>query len=206
MIALIGLPCAAKIVATAQPLVATLFGAQWQVTVELTRGLGIYALSSILMANQDPVLLALGRSRLVSMLIALGVAMLAPAFVLGYRLGELGGAVIAVSAVNVVLWVVRLTVTLRVVEVAPLELLRPTWRAMIGTMVMVTLMWPLADGLAARDLAPAINLLACVVAGALAYLFVVGSPWMLVGRPLGPEHTVCSFLLRRRSRHAGGSQ
>jgi lipopolysaccharide exporter len=204
LIGLFGLPCAAGIVASAEPLVATLLGPQWGPTVDLIRVLGVYALTSIAMANQGPILLAMGHSRLLTLLMALGVLLLVPSFIAGVLIYGLAGAVIATSAVNVVLFAVSLGVTARVVGVAPVAVFRVTWRAMLAAGVMGVSVWILADYLGARHAAPVLNLLVCVISGAIVYLAVLAGLWITGGRAAGPEQSAYAYFVQRLPRRAGG--
>ena len=192
VIVLIGLPLAAGIGLTAEPLVRVLLGARWLEAVPLVQILAVYGIASVGFANQGPVLLALGHARLASLLLGLGVALLIPAVAwAGLRFGVQGGAW-ALGVVNVLLLATGLTATLRVLGVTFGQVLSQIWRSVAATALMAVAVS--AVQLSLHGLPALLQLAACVAAGAVSYAAALLVLWWLSGRDPGPERALLGYL------------
>lgn len=195
VILFVGLPAATGLALVADPLVRLLLGAKWLAAVPLIEVLAWYAVASIAIANQSPLLVALGHVRTNTAIAAVGACLLLPALIAGtLHHGALGGAV-AVSAVNWTMLVLSLAVTLRRLGMSPWTLLRHVWRVLVANTVMALAVHATAGVLA--DGPPAVGLLGCVAAGAVVYPGVCLGLWYLCGRPEGPERASVDLALRR---------
>ena len=196
LIVFFGLPCAVGIGLVSEPLVHILLGAQWVDAIVLIKVLAWYAVASVGIANQGPMLISLGHVKTSTAIIAIGVLLLVPAFAWGaQKYGVYGGAV-AASVVNVAMLAISLSVTLRYLRMSPWALIAGTWRAVVATALMYIVVTYALD--LARDAVPLLGLLVGVVSGALTYIVAVLGLWILTGKADGPEHATVRLLARAR--------
>ena len=198
LIMLLSAPLAVGVGLVADPLVRVLLGDKWLDAIPLMRVLVLYGVASIGLANQAPVLAALGHTRLMSTLLAAGVAILLPAVIWATHAYGALGAAYAVGVANFLLFAAGLVATLRVLEISLLEPLRQTWRVALATLAMAAVVLALQSALAEAGSPALVVLLACVVSGALVYAAVVLGLWRLGGCADGAERTTIDYLRRAR--------
>ncbi len=197
VILLIGFPVAAGIGLVAEPLVWVLLGENWIEAIPLIRILAIYGLASVAMANQVPLFIALGRTRLLAILTGLGVVMLVPCFIWASSSYGLVGGAWALSLVNIVLFAVSLSVTLAILRCPLMNAVVQIWRTLVATLAMAVAvvatlsLMPATEGWA--NLAP---LAASVGSGALVYSATLLTLWYFFGKHQGPERRVLEFIKR----------
>jgi lipopolysaccharide exporter len=156
--------------------------------------LAIYGVSSVAMANQGPLLIALGHARVVAVLLGLGLVMLVPGFIwASMHYGVLGGAW-AVSITNVLLFLISLVVTLRLVGISFLDSVRQFWRSLIGALTMTIALRYVLSELQAVDLSSIVVLLTGVILGAIVYMSTVFILWFVASSRGGPERLLITFL------------
>jgi O-antigen/teichoic acid export membrane protein len=196
LIVLIGLPCAIGIALLADPIVRLLLGPQWLGSITLIQVLSVYALSAVAMANQGPLLLALGHARATATLLALGVVILYPScFWATWKYGVSGGAV-AVGATNLLVLMASLRLSLRLLDASPGDFFRLTWRSMVAAGVMTIAVvatlslvegwWPIAI------------VAATVPAGAVSYALSAYLLWRWCASPAGGERILIEFVADER--------
>lgn len=199
LILLIGMPVAAGVGVTADPLVRVMLGEKWLDAIPLVQILTLYGIATIGMANQMPLLLALGHTRLTSGLTAAAALLLLPAFYWGSSNYGVAGGALAAGIVNLLFFSCSLAATMRVLALPFGAVLAVTWRILIATAGMVGAVLWLQTILTGAGWPPALILLADVVAGAMSYVGITLVLWMLSSKPAGPERTLLEFVQQRRS-------
>ncbi len=197
LVLLIGFPCAAGIGLTADPVVRVLLGEKWLESIPLIQILVVYGLASVALANQGPILLALGYTRLLTALTAIGLAIIVPAFTWASTRFGLSGGAWAVGVTHMAMQSLTLAMTLRVLHIPARDVLRDTWRIAAATSVMTLSVLAVQAGLEDVEDGPVAMLAMSVVTGAIAYAATVLALWHFCGRPKGPEHLVVAFVRER---------
>lgn len=188
LIAFITLPIGAAIVALSDLVVGILLGPHWREASPLIATLAVYGVLQSLQANGGAVLLALGRFKAISMLLAIHCAVLLPALVFGaYQGGALGGA-IATSAVGIVMAPINLLQVFVHIELPFGEFVRAVWRPVIASVLVALLLAWLEQVWRAPGIASNLTLaVVAAVLGGAAYVASILALWMLSGRPSGTE-------------------
>lgn len=192
------LPMAAGIIAVSEEIVAVMLGPHWTGAAVLLRILAVGGGLAVMTANIHYVYLALGNTRLSTILAAVGlVAMVALAPTGGALFGVngVGAAYVATTALGIPLNYFMLR---RLIGIRFLDLWRRVWRclaAAIGMLAVIALALPMTQP---SDIAAATSMLALKVAlGAASYTLILGGLWALSGRPDGPERFVIGVAARR---------
>jgi len=197
IIMLIGMPCAAGVGLVSDPLVRALLGEKWLETIPLIQILAVYGMASVGMANQSPLLISLGHARIMTQLIALGFIILLPAFTLAtIEYGVLGGAW-AVGLTNVLLFVIGIFVTLRKIDLPVQAVHTRIWRTVLATIAMAFVVISIQALQVVQAWWAIVELLVCIAAGGVTYVFSVLALWYGTGRPEGPETIAMDFLFHR---------
>lgn len=197
LIMLVGVPCAVGISLVAGPLVRVMLGEKWIGSIPLMQVLAIYGISSIGMANQWPVLIALGKTRVTSAVLAIGVGMLVPSFwFAAERYGALGGTY-ALGITHCMFFLVGTIAVRRYLQFRWSAVLAVTWRMLLSTLALSMAVFWIQRLLAARSYPDAVVLLVCVFAGAVVYVGSNGLLWLLSGRGAGPERAIFDYATDR---------
>lgn len=188
LIAFITIPIGVAIVALSELVVALLLGPNWSAAAPLMSCLAIYGVTQCLQANGGAVMVALGRLKAISVILAIHCAALVPALIYGaYQGGALGGA-IATLAVGVILTPVNLAQVFARIELGFGTFMVTVWRPLAAAAVLFVLLRWLVSALPATDLGSRLTLAAASAgAGTAVYLGAVWLLWMASGRPEGPE-------------------
>ena len=202
MIWLISLPMCAGTIATATEIVRLFLGPQWQDAVAVLRWLTLGTAFNVLVANTHYVYWALGHSRIVAVLSALGAAVIVPmTIVLSHLTGYLGVAV-AYAVTAAVLVPVNFAWLRRCAGIRFGSLWARTWRVTLAASVMlVVLDFGLPRPASETAAAAALMLFIKVVLGAALYGAALAAMWLLAGKPEGPERHALQIVLQwwRRS-------
>lgn len=194
---LFGVPAAAGIGLVADPLVRIALGEQWLEAIPLIQALSIYSIASVGFANQGPCLIAMGRLRLLSTMLGLGVLVLVPSFIWAtQRYGVFGGAV-ALGLTNSVLFLAGLMATLKVLGLGVGEAWQRMWRTVISTLTMAVVLIALQPGIAIQGWWTVTELLFLIVLGTTLYLVTIAILWRLSGYPGGAERMAIDFIRLR---------
>jgi O-antigen/teichoic acid export membrane protein len=204
----IALPIAAGIGLVADPMVRVVLGEKWLQSIPLIQVLVVYGMASIATVGVAPLLLALGRPRLLARFSTLSIAILIPSMVFGIYQAQALGAALAVSFTSLVLLVVRLSVASRAVNVTWFDILGGIRRTLIATAGMAAIV------LGARALVPhtgtlgssVVELVLSVSCGAIVYLGVHLGLWRLAGCPDGPEPRILAAVRRGLGRHTANTK
>jgi O-antigen/teichoic acid export membrane protein len=192
IIALIGIPAALGISATADNLIPVLLGPKWLSAVPVVQLLGIAGSVSILAFSIDSVCIAVGKPQLLTLANGIYVAILLPLiFILTPQFGSIGAAWAFVIAAIVGL-PLQLLIVLRVLESGFGNFLAVIWRPALAAAVMYQLVTFISIwfGDAADLAAHVVQLGVSIIAGAGCYIVVVLVLWQLSGRSGGAEMAV----------------
>lgn len=193
---LVGIPCTVGIGLTSDPLVRVILGEKWLEAVPLVKILALYGLATMGLANQGPLLVALGRTKLYSLLTVLGVAIMLPCFAWGtWRYGVVGGAWGAVVA-SVCLFGFSLVVTLRAIEVRIAQVIQQTWRTVVATMVMTASILIAQMQIDVCGYWSIVELAVYLLIGVLSFTATMILLWRLGCWGPGPERLVVDFARR----------
>ncbi|HLZ78904.1 MAG TPA: oligosaccharide flippase family protein, partial [Sphingomonas sp.] len=176
LIMLVALPCYVGLAATAEPLVLTAMGTQWQGVVPLVRLLAFAMPFVTLHVLYPPATNALGQPRIGAMSAGAGAVLLPGAFTLGVQFGPVGMAAA---------WLVAMPILVSFSSSLSLPVIGLSWRGLAGAIVPA-LVAALGMGAAVTGLdrllppmAPAVRLMTLVSFGILSY----GALVMVVARP-----------------------
>ncbi|GEM_PF-219590 len=196
IILLIGMPCSLGTGLVAEPLVRVLLGDKWLETIPLVQILVLYGLSSVAMANLSPLLLSLGRTRLISRLYGLGVLILLPGFLWANLHAGISGGAWALGICNSLLFLISLMATLRVLKLSVKPLIKGIWRIVIASMSMLLIVLAAQQTLM-QNLAPIIQLFCYALLGCLAYIASLLLLWRLCHYPDGAEKIVIEYINKK---------
>jgi lipopolysaccharide exporter len=200
-IALLGIPAAMGVVATAKFMVPTLLGQKWLDAVPLVQLLGVFGLTQILQANIYSVYLAIGKPRLqvVIHFIQL-VALVTGLILLTPTQGAMGAAKAALLAAATVL-PVNLAIAFRQLGVRTVQFLASIWRPLLCAGIMlaaIRLLFPLDVPTSTKT--AAYYLVSAVIFGAATYVVTLFSLWWLVGKPWSAERWLLGRALSAMER------
>ena len=191
--ALLTIPAGIGIALVAGPLVAAAFGERWLAAVPVVRILGCAGVVAVF-GNIAMVLLGThGALRPIFQATVLGLlGRFGLLLALLPRFGLTGGA--AALAIAMVAEQVLLTgFALRRFPLAARDVLGLVWRPLLAAGAMAALLAASLHVVASQS--PA-DLLPAMLAGACAYVAVLGAAWLLAGRPAGPERDLLDAARR----------
>jgi len=194
IILLVGLPAAAGLGVVADPLVRVALGEQWLESIPILQALAIYGMASVGSANVGPVLIALGRTRLIAVVNGVGFLLLVPPFTWAFTRHGVFGAALTVGIVNAILLLITIGMTLRALELSAYPLIKDGWRTVLSTAMMATAVVAIQNLLRSTDASSFIILASSVATGVIAYGAVALLLWLACGKPEGPEQTVSSYV------------
>ncbi len=183
LILLIGLPIAIGISLVADPLIGLLLGDRWLEAIPLLKILVVYAIASICIANQGPLLIALGETRLLSNLYGLGVMLQIPAVLIAIEYSGVIGVAWAVSSIHMLIFLISIWKTLNRIELSVKQFVGEVWRVVASTALMATCVWQISILAQEYAFSHAIKLLIMVPAGILIYGLSVVLLWWVVQQP-----------------------
>jgi O-antigen/teichoic acid export membrane protein len=203
--ALAFVPATVGIAAIAEPLVHTLLGAKWTAVIPAIPILAFAGLLSAFQSNAGYVFMAAGKNAVATRFLAIQLAVLVPAMLVGVRWdGLVGAAWAALTAAAAVLPAAYLAIN-RELGVTLREYGRALWRPAAASIAMFVVLGLWQRQLDAMGLGNAylLWLLTSVALGALVYIALLMALWWLAGRPVGPESAVLSTIVARLRRRGG---
>lgn len=199
LILLLGLPIAAGLGLVAEPLVWVVLGNKWLEAIPLLQVLAFYGASSICIANQGPLLIALGYTKFLSNLYGIGLLLQLPiAIWAALKWGALGVAY-AVASIHFLLFIISLVVTLRCLNLRLFKVIGDTWKIWFALVAMALFVLLIQQSLS-QQVGPILMLLFSVAAGVLGYCCSILLLWWLSDNRDGPDHMVVMFILSKLSR------
>ena len=193
---LIGLPVAAGIGLTADPLVRVLLGEKWLDSIPIIQVLTIHGFLSVISAGSGPVYLALGKPQLLTVIFVVGLIVMLPLLVWSVGWAGAYGAAWAIVTAMAIAVVVDLFLVLRLLRLPVVQLAKSSWRPTLSAAAMAFVVigiqnaWPETQELPLL----ATKLAAAVAAGAVTYVGVQLMVWRTLGKPDGAEKHVLAAL------------
>jgi PST family polysaccharide transporter len=194
VVVFIAIPAAIGIGAVAEPLVRTMLGDKWIDAVPVIQVLSLASAVAALSSNNVAAYLALGRPRLLTLVVSIRLCILVPtAIVLTRALGLLGAAFAELIA-SLMLLGVSLPLLFNRLGLSYLPFISRIWRPTVASGLMAAAVHLVLQSMPSESgVRSAIALLAGVVVGVLSYSLAVLLLWQASGRPEGAE----AILIRR---------
>ena len=191
----ISLPMAAGTIAVAPELIRLLLGNKWIDAVPVLRSLALSTAFTVMTANTHYVYWALGRTRLVALLSAIGAClMIVTTLICTPILGHLGVAAALVIS-SAILVPMNFSLLNRYTHISFFALWSKVWRAVISSLTMLLVLFVIFRDIDSTQTGQVIGLLlAKFFLGVLLYALLNFSMWFLVGKPEGPEMRLLAFF------------
>jgi O-antigen/teichoic acid export membrane protein len=196
---MVGFPAAVGIFAIAHLFVPTVLGEQWQHIVPLVKWFALASLMMMGMSGTQNVLIALARMKWSTAIIAFKLILMV-IFLLWLLpiygvLGVAYAAVLSMLCVLVLCYIaLRVNIRLGLRRAATL-IYKPAMSSMV-MLIMLQALFP-RHWVESGVLIQVLQLTGAVVSGAICYCLVLGSLWLLVSRPEGPELTLLRLIHNR---------
>lgn len=194
VIAIAVVPAGAGISAMAELVVKLALGPKWLEAIPLMSVLAFYGVIQAVLSNMSAMLIALGRVRLMVVILAINVTLLLPALLIGARESGALGAATGTLLATIAMIPINVTLVLRSVDIPFRELWQTVWRPfaaaaiMYGLVDMMMRAWQVDTyiGMVQKSVVIA-------VAGAVVYALTVLLLWRLASCPDSAEE----YLLRK---------
>jgi lipopolysaccharide exporter len=197
LIWMVSLPMCAGIAAVAPEAVALLLGPRWADAETIVRLLALGTVFTVLTANTHYVYWALGHTRIVAIISAVGAVAVIPVTVLCAHFAGYKGVALAYAVTNAFLVPVNFAMLWRLVGVKFTDLLIHTWRVSAAALGMLAVLYFTFPGSAHEIASGAAILLAVKVSiGVTFYVAMTALLWWVAGRPDGPERWVVQLVLQ----------
>jgi lipopolysaccharide exporter len=209
LIWMVSLPMCAGIAAVAPEAVALLLGPRWADAETIVRLLALGTVFTVLTANTHYVYWALGHTRIVAIISAVGAVAVIPVTILCSHFAGYKGVALAYVVTNAILVPVNFAMLWRLVGVKFTDLLIHTWRVSAAAFGMLAVLYFTFPGSAHEIASGAAILLAVkVLIGVTIYVTTTALLWWAAGKPDGPERWVVQLVLQwlhaRRAMRQGG--
>jgi O-antigen/teichoic acid export membrane protein len=197
LIWMVSLPMCAGIAAVAPEAVALLLGPRWADADTVVRLLALGTVFTVLTANTHYVYWALGHTRIVAIISAVGAAIVVPVTMLCSHFAGYKGVALAYAVTNALLVPVNFAMLRRLAGVKFTDLLIHAWRVSVATIAMLAVLYfgfpqpvhAIAPGGAAMLLAAKVSI------GVTVYIGTTTLLWWVAGRPDGPERLALEMWL-----------
>jgi lipopolysaccharide exporter len=188
LIWMVSLPMCAGIAAVAPEAVVLILGPRWADAETIIRLLALGTVFTVLTANTHYVYWALGHSRIVAGISAVGAVAVIPVTILCSHFAGYKGVAIAYAVTNAFLVPVNFAMMWRLVGVKFTDLLIHTWRVSAAAIAMLAALYFTFPGSVHEIASGAALLLAIkVTIGVIIYIATTTLLWWAAGRPDGPE-------------------
>ena len=199
LIMMFAAPVAIGLGLVADPLVRLFLGDKWLGAIPVLQVLSIFGLLQVSTGNIAPVLLALGRPRIVLAVTAITVGIGIPLTLFATLHWGITGTIWSLVATNFVAAIIWLVLTVRVMNLSPGDLFVAVWRTLIALCAMVLIVSlvsaSFANGAGGKSLP--LSLVSQIVAGALSYIGVHLCLWRFCGSPDGAERLVLDAAMEK---------
>jgi lipopolysaccharide exporter len=191
LIWLVGLPAALGIGACARELIAVLLGRQWADSAALLQVLAAAGVVAVMAGNTQYVYWALGRSRFVMVLELVATAAFIVLTLIFARGQGVIGVALAQCVASALVLLVNYSALRRTLNLSWAAMGHRLWRIVTAAGVMLVSVVALRGALLGHGLDSAPGRLGLLVpAGIAVYAVALGSLWLILGRPEGPERVV----------------
>jgi len=194
---LLALPVAGGIAVVAELIIRVFLGSGWNGAIPLLQILSLSGAMRVWQGNAGAILLARGSGRVITGLTIISTLVLAPCVIIGALAGGPIGAAWGFVITQAITMTLLVTVTLRLLSVAPSALLAAVWRTLISAGVMAVSVIGVREWLDHAGAIPVatVELVALSCFGAVVYAAVHLSLWRLIGAGDGPERDVLSIFI-----------
>lgn len=194
LIVMLALPIAAGIAVAAEPFVALVLGPKWAGAVALIQVLAIASIMQIFRANTHPLLIAIGKPQLTTLLAAVVAASVIP--LLLWWTPSLGahGAAWAVSISAVVGAAANFLVVVIAAGIQPKSIILAIWRSLISTAIMSVAVNEAIRSSPVQEAGVVMTLCTAVFIGIVTYVGTQLLLWYAVGKPDGSERHVITAV------------
>jgi lipopolysaccharide exporter len=187
-VALLGIPAAVGVSATAVFSVPALLGRKWLDAIPLIELFGFYGITQVLTTNVYSVYLAIGKPRLQFVVHCVHLTMLAIGLVLLTPRGGAHGAAMAVLVASALVLPVNLAIVFRQLGVKVSDFGVLLWRPVLGAATLFGIIRVLFSHHPLPTTAESVyHLIGAIGVGTATYAAVVFALWRLSGSPPGPE-------------------
>jgi O-antigen/teichoic acid export membrane protein len=198
----LGCPMALGFALVADLLVPLILGQQWLETVPIMQAVSVlFAIQTVTTANQ-PLALAMGRTRLVFWRDVAGLAIRMPLTLGGLFLGGLTGLLIGRVCAGIIHSGISVAVTRELIGVTFRDQFSGIWRSALSALAMA-LTVSIAKSFfeeSQNSVILALHLASLVLLGAVTYLGSLFTIWHLHGRGAGAERVLINLLSSLRSK------
>ncbi len=208
MIVLLAMPAGIGIAAVAEPLVAVVLGEKWAETAPLMVPLAFFGVLTAMQTNATYIYLAMGKPKISTYLAGANLVVLLPLLIWATKEYGIIGSSWAFLATAVMFTPLSLFVIYHHLKLSFAELLAPFWRPVLASGCMYWAVGYVIDlplfANAGKDtsLDSAAQLTAGVATGALTYVLVTLSLWLLAGRPHSAERYLLDRVFSARAAQA----
>ena len=207
LVLFIGAPIAGWIAATSSVIVPTVLGDKWLSTIPLLQLLALCGVFRVVTANTNPLLIALGKPKVIALRLALTMTIAIPLLLWLTKLNGAMGAALAVTITAFIAQLLNVTIVKKELEITLWHLLRPIWRSLLATIGMYLLLREFLTiiDLPSHGFVGVAVLLMCALVGLTAYIMIALGTWTIAGRPYGAERLLLDFLanfFRRNGKNA----
>ena len=194
MIALIAVPTGVGIAATSDLIVGLILGSKWTDAAPLIAILAFYGVIQSLQSNFGAILLALGKARASSGIMAIYVSVLIPSIIYGAHQDGSRGAAFATLAVGIAMMPVNFTLVFKAIRLPAIEFIKVIWRPLVASFIMYSVVWFFQNTWLAESIFElAQKAFVSAVLGAVTYISMILVFWKLSSCPRGGEE----YILRK---------
>jgi lipopolysaccharide exporter len=185
---MMSLPMCLGMIAVASEVVSLLLGPRWEGAEVVIRLMALGTIFSVMTANTHYVYWAVGHSRVVAAISAVGAVFVIPATILCSHLWGYPGVAFAYAVTSAALVPVNFLLLRRYAGVGFSDVWVTVWRTVLAATAMSAVLYAVFPH-AAHTPAPkaAVMLVLKVVVGAASYAAAAITIWLACGKPSGPE-------------------
>lgn len=200
VIALLAIPAGAGLGALSELIVSVALGERWLPSAGVLAIMSFFGVTMALQTNTGAVFLALRRPKLQAAVHACTVAALVPLLLLWSDRYGIEGAAFAFATSGIGSLIASYILVARDLQVQMRRFVAALWRPIVGTAFMLLVVLMTREWLGTLDWANAAALAVLVAAGAGTYMAIVGTCWLLAGRPRGAEVELYDLVVAFRRR------
>lgn len=195
LIAILIMPATIGLASVAPLLVPILLGEQWLAAIPIMQ---VTAISSLItaLASIQMIYLALGKPRIMTIIMIIRVVIFLPAFILATLSHGIMGAVYSSLAVAIIMLPITFTPIIRVLNIGIIELINKFIRPLLASVTMWLILHTAAGehGFLTTNTPTLPDLIMAVIIGAVAYTATLWALWAIYRFPQGGEQQILSTL------------
>ena len=196
IIILLGLPVAAGIGVTADPLVRLTLGENWLSAIPLIQIMAFIGIARVSLASTNPLFLATSQPQLKLIISVLGAVFGIPLLIWATLNWGVFGTAYALTATAFLKLAVNVIILARRFDITARQLVPSIWRPLVACAAMAMAVWRYFALWDPSDilLANVTALLSASIIGAAIYVAVILGLWWLSGAPKSAEHRILTLL------------